>query len=743
MKIILLSPPERDAFAPMLALPSLTAYLRENNYEVIQRDIGVELLDYFYNKKSLEDLYLRCKARFDYLDSKKTLNWIEQVEYARYLSKSFNRFPYYIDHIDETKRRVKDASNYQVDSQGKPLLENDWLIMQDIRDFIFQSGRKYAPFRIRELSTNVLFQAINNREEYYYSDFYENKIIPSIKKENPDLVGISITFPDQVIPGLLLAYLIKEAIPHIHLTVGGSHFSLLRDELPNIPELFTFIDSFVINEGEYSLLKLIRRLENKEELFDVPNLVFKNGNDIAVTELEAIKDIRSLPCPDFTGLPFDKFLIGKVVLPYAFSRGCYWGKCTFCNFHHSNLRYRIQTPERVVEDLQKLSKLHETNLFYFSHEADPPVRMKKTFSLIKEAGLNLSYFTFCRFDENIDLELLQLLKDTGCSHLYFGLESGNERINSLINKGINYDTAKRILKEASSIKLLTSVSSINCFPTETEEEQVDTAKFYEDIVDKHKYAVGGSHIFRLAKGSPVELNYKNFGIENIFYESSGNLNTVLNFNMKEKPQNDVSSESKKHHKMKLANFRKRFSHTTDYTFLLFAGLDEIDFLHWLKHNKGMIPNEEKYDEKNMITESNDIFTNKFLLSENIKVREINFPFSQIKKEINRRSNIIYKLFYDEGYPLDKIAEKYFNYEEEMQREKQIFLYDYNTGEHVLLRQEWKLLLDYLKFPNKFDELISRTETNYSPQSKSANLVSSIEKTITALREKEFLVFLQN
>ena len=49
LKTMLLFPPEWVPTAPYLALPSLTAVLRENGHEVIQRDINIEMYELFFS----------------------------------------------------------------------------------------------------------------------------------------------------------------------------------------------------------------------------------------------------------------------------------------------------------------------------------------------------------------------------------------------------------------------------------------------------------------------------------------------------------------------------------------------------------------------------------------------------------------------------------------------------------------------------------------------------------------------
>src|SRR2546427_10589130 len=47
LKAMLLFPPERVPTAPYLALPSLTAVLRRHGHEAVQKNVNIEMYDYF------------------------------------------------------------------------------------------------------------------------------------------------------------------------------------------------------------------------------------------------------------------------------------------------------------------------------------------------------------------------------------------------------------------------------------------------------------------------------------------------------------------------------------------------------------------------------------------------------------------------------------------------------------------------------------------------------------------------
>ena len=71
-----------------------------------------------------------------------------------------------------------------------------------------------------------------------YADICRQLVLRSIKKENPDVVGISIGTPVQLMAGITFATLIKEAYPDIHVTVGGNVITRLKDEFAKLPHFF-------------------------------------------------------------------------------------------------------------------------------------------------------------------------------------------------------------------------------------------------------------------------------------------------------------------------------------------------------------------------------------------------------------------------------------------------------------------------------------------------------------------------
>ena len=116
------------------------------------------------------------------------------------------------------------------------------------------------------------------------STFIKSIFFSSILESSPNLVGISITNTSQIIPGLTLARLIKNQNKEIHITVGGSVFTKLIENIKKVDGLFSIVDSFIVFEGEHALLELVAQLDGKRDFRKVPNLIYRENNITKINE---------------------------------------------------------------------------------------------------------------------------------------------------------------------------------------------------------------------------------------------------------------------------------------------------------------------------------------------------------------------------------------------------------------------------------------------------------------------------
>ena len=217
--------------------------------------------------------------------------------------------------------------------------------------------------------------------------------------DQPDLIGVSITATSQIIPGLTLCRLIKQANPDIHLTIGGSIFTRLVDNLRRCPSLFDLTDDFIVFEGETALLELVNQLSGKRDMSKVPNLIYRQNGKITVNQPFYSENINELPAPNYDGFPLGRYLAPYTVLPVQFSRGCYYKDCAFCALTLDHQNFRQKDPGKTADDLQMLSEKYQTPYFFFTDECFALSPTKRLCQQLVDRQLNLQWTCEMRFEK--------------------------------------------------------------------------------------------------------------------------------------------------------------------------------------------------------------------------------------------------------------------------------------------------------------------------------------------------------
>ncbi len=229
---------------------------------------------------------------------------------------------------------------------------------------------------------------------------YEKYTLPSLLAEKSDLIGISISYEEQLVPGLTLARLIKEKQPGTHIVIGGNILTRHREALCGNGRLFRYFDSVIVYEGETALLELVNCLENGLGLDGIPNLYYREGESIHAPSSLHVEDVKTLPTPDFSGLPIGRYFSPFPILPAYMARGCYWQQCAFCTSPdgQDNI-YRTRTAQQVSDDLTELRSKWQAACFAFVDEAIPPRNLDKLADrLLSLFDRGFTWISWARFD---------------------------------------------------------------------------------------------------------------------------------------------------------------------------------------------------------------------------------------------------------------------------------------------------------------------------------------------------------
>jgi len=307
---------------------------------------------------------------------------------------------------------------------------------------------------------------------------YEN-VSKQAEKLNPQLVGVTAT-TSTIKSALKYLELIKNILPESLTVIGGPHTTFMPYEtLKNSDNL----DVVVIGEGEETMVDLAdHATQNIEDINDVNGIVYrdlKDGNLRTTEKRPLIKDLDKLPFPARHLVPFDSYGVsqeqtGGIIT----SRGCVYN----CNYCSSSLimgkKFRSRSPGNVVDEIEELIDTYHINDIGFMDDTFM-LNKKRASDIadeIKARDLDLTFVASSRVDR-VDKSLLENLKSSGLKTIYYGVESGSQRILDLMKKGITLKNVEDAVKMAKDVNLEVLTSFILGYPGETEEDMNTTIDF--------------------------------------------------------------------------------------------------------------------------------------------------------------------------------------------------------------------------------------------------------------------------
>ncbi len=301
-----------------------------------------------------------------------------------------------------------------------------------------------------------------------------------LRKRQPDMVGLTSTTLTYK-SALNIIKVAKNALPNCLTLLGGSHVTFWDEEALNeCPQL----DIIVRGEGENTILELAKTVEKGESFHDIVGTTCRKGDEVVKNpDRPHIEDLDSLPFPAFHLWPIEQFKkYGKIIFPVMTSRGCtFW--CDFCSaVRMFGRKYRMRSPQKVVDELEFLYKKYGEEQYTFYDDAFTvnQARTEEICHEILKRGLKIKWDCETRVDM-VTKELLQKMKDAGCIAVWFGVEAGSEKVIEAMGKGISLKQTFNAFKWANEVGLMTVASMILGFPGETRETAMESIKLLERI----------------------------------------------------------------------------------------------------------------------------------------------------------------------------------------------------------------------------------------------------------------------
>jgi len=327
---------------------------------------------------------------------------------------------------------------------------------------------------------------------------FEAEAASFIRAKHPDLVGFTTmchSFPQTIKMAQALS-------PHALILLGGPQATAVHED---VIQEFPFITAVLRGEVESSLADFLRWAEGKGDLAGVAGVTYRSGGDVVQTpDAPLIVDLDTLPRPAYHLYPLKEFS----VIPIEAGRGCPYN-CSFCSTSlYFRRRYRMKSTHRLIDEIRTLVEETGCTTFAMVHDMFTVDRRRvvEFCEGIAQSGLPVHWHCSARVDR-VDPELLDTMQWAGCRRIFFGIESGSQRIQKIIGKNLDVDQVVPTLAYAQRKGIKSVASFIIGFPDETPHDLQETVGMAVDLL---KAGVSDVQINILVPlpGSPLQRAYQ-------------------------------------------------------------------------------------------------------------------------------------------------------------------------------------------------------------------------------------------
>jgi hypothetical protein len=349
----------------------------------------------------------------------------------------------------------------------------------DVMGFYYQLDPVISPFR-QDFGADVL--AHEQRAGWTpIVDLYEERLLDEVLTGDPGMLAICVAFPEQSFEAVRLARLARRRRPDLHIAFGGPLVALHADKWLRDGWIFEFADSVCVGDGETAICELADAVEGKRGLDTVRNVALgKRGGPVSRPSTLYSERLDDLPLADYGAVDTGLYFTPKPIYPLMLSRGCYWGKCTFCSIGWRE-NFRVASPKKMREDVVDLVRTHGARYLRIDDSSLPPKAARVFAKIVQEEKLDIGWVGALKFDKYcLDTEFLRELHAGGCRSLMMGLETTNQGVIDLMEKGFEAKDALTMIRNVRAAGISAEILWFIGFPTQTRADVLETANFLFD-----------------------------------------------------------------------------------------------------------------------------------------------------------------------------------------------------------------------------------------------------------------------
>ena len=326
---------------------------------------------------------------------------------------------------------------------------------------------------------------ICNQEVTPFSGFWEEYLLPILRKHLPETVLVSLSYLSQLPAGIDLALFLKSN--GYRVIAGGSLLNSLDQTGTGFDLLCRVLPETVLGDGS-----LLQGIEAEDDSL-----------------------LSRLSWPYMLN-PW-QYISGSPVIPYALSTGCFWNKCLFCPDRKRKLSiFGKDVFEKFISTVPP-EVMKQKPIIHLLDSTIPKKTLLDILPALKEN--NLDFYGFIRPEKWV-ADQSNMLADHGCLMLQLGAESGSYSLLDKFNKGIDPGTSLEVIRSCAGSGIRTYVYMLLGLPGETFDDLNASVNFLQEAGNSIDFI--NFSIFNLPTNCELSDRADEFGIELVYDIDSEN-----------------------------------------------------------------------------------------------------------------------------------------------------------------------------------------------------------------------------
>jgi hypothetical protein len=338
----------------------------------------------------------------------------------------------------------------------------------------------------------------------------------------PRVLGLSIMGPPQVFLALVVARLVKQRWPCTRVVAGGSHVTLLADDIAADSRYGGDIDIYMPGHCETQFVELLKLILRNGVV--PPGIGFRAGGgrleSCARPITPSVKGRLRVGTSTFEYAPsLDRQALylydpDRVTLPMQLTRGCVFGKCSYCTYPAVEPSVDIEPDwARATTAIAQLIAATGVRRFSFKDSLFTVKNLRTLARVLADRDLGITWSATTLLSAALTAGVLQELHRSGCRTLEFGLETIDPLGQALFRKPLDLDMCEQVISAAADAGIAVVINQILGWPGQTLASAEHQLAWYESLRSRAPEHIHASfNLLEVNRGSPMAKDPTRYGI---------------------------------------------------------------------------------------------------------------------------------------------------------------------------------------------------------------------------------------